>query len=85
MKNDQKLSQLTTGDEASATHSSSARQPAETVHTAKSDGTTLTRLTYTYDKVNNKQTQVDRDGVTTTWTYDKAYQLEEEESGTKRS
>ena len=37
------------------------------------------RLAYTYDKANHRLTQIEDDGTVTTWTYDGAYQLTNED------
>ena len=45
---------------------------------AESDGTPISRFTYTYDNVGNRTNVVEADSDRTTWTYDRTYQLTRE-------
>jgi YD repeat-containing protein len=52
-------------------------------HLQSAPDTYLQRFTYTYDKVANRTTCLELDGSRTTWTYDAAYRLtQENRSGT---
>ncbi|MFT5522769.1 MAG: RHS repeat-associated protein, partial [Pirellulaceae bacterium] len=67
------------GNGTTVSHSYDAAKNLQLIENVKADGTAVNVMTYTYDGMGNRLTQVELDGGTTTWTYDRLYQLAHEE------